>query len=72
MSAFEIITLAATAIGVGVSATSYFRPKNVLSELGHTGAVWFDHEEDHDISQLPADDAVEEPIRFRPLRARMR
>lgn len=72
MVAFEIITLAVAAVGAGACATSYFRPKQVLSELGHTGAMWFDHQEDQDVSQRPADDAVDAPISFKPLRARLR
>jgi hypothetical protein len=72
MVAFEIITLGVSAVGAGACATSYFRPKQVLSELGHTGVMWFDHQEDRDVSQRPADDAVDEPISFRPLRSRLR
>ena len=70
MAAFEIITFAVAAAGAGACATAYFRPLKVLSELGHTGDMWFDHQEDHDVSELPADDAVDEPISFRPLRPR--
>jgi hypothetical protein len=72
MVAFEIITIAVAAVGAGACATTYFRPNSALSELGKTGATWFDHQEDQDVSLRPADDAVDEPIRFKPLRARAR
>jgi hypothetical protein len=71
MVAFEIVTFAVAAVGAGACATSYFRPSRVLSELGQTGDTWFDHQEDADVSQRPADDAVDEPISFRPLRPRL-
>ena len=70
MSAFEIVTFSVAFLSIAVCFTRYFSPRRALAELGHTGTVWFDHEEDHEIDDRPVEDAVDSPIPHRPLRAR--
>jgi hypothetical protein len=70
MSTFEIVTFAVTFLGIALCFTRYFSPNRALAELGHQGTVWFDHQEDAEIADRPADDAVDSPIPHRPLRAR--
>jgi hypothetical protein len=72
MVAFEIITIAVGVAGSALCATSAFRTNNTLGELGQRGSIWFDHADDHALADLPADDAVDAPITFRPLRSRLR
>lgn len=72
MIAFEMVTIAVAVAGGALCASSAFMPRRTLGELGRQGGLWFDHAEDHDMAELPADDDAEEPITFRPLRSRLR
>jgi hypothetical protein len=70
MVAFEIITIGIAAAGLGACALPYFRPMRAASELGRQGQTWFDHADEQEIAERPAEDAVDGQIRFRPLRSR--
>ena len=69
MSAFEVVAVVVSLVAIAVACTSYFRLNRVLSELGRQGP-WFDHTEDHDITDQPNEDDRDEPIPKRPLRGR--
>ena len=70
MNAFEIVTLAVSAIAIALSATSYFRISRVLDRLGRSGQAWFDHADDASVADRPSEDSRDAPIPKRPLRGR--
>lgn len=72
MVALELITIAVGVTGSALCATSAFRTRSVLNELGRQGTMWFDHADDVGLAERPSEDHVDEPIAFRPLRARLR
>jgi hypothetical protein len=69
MSAFEVVAVVVSLVAIALAATSYFRLNRVLSELGRQGP-WFDHAEDHEITDQPNEDDRDEPIPKRHLRGR--
>lgn len=69
-NAFEIVIVAVAVVAILLSFTRYFRTGRVLAELGRSGSMWFEHEEDREIDDRPGEDAVETPIPRRPLRTR--
>jgi hypothetical protein len=69
MSAFEVVAVVVSLVAIALAGTSYFRLNRVLSELGRQGP-WFDHEEDHPVTERPNEDDRDEPIPKRPLRGR--
>jgi hypothetical protein len=70
VSAFEVVTIAVSAVAIALSLTSYFRVSRVLDRLGRGGQAWFDHAGDADIASRPSEDDRDAPIPKRPLRGR--
>jgi hypothetical protein len=70
--AFEIVEIVVSAVAVVLALTSYFRTGRILRDLGRSGATWFEHTEDREVSERPTEDGVDEPLQRRPLRPRTR
>jgi hypothetical protein len=64
---FETVTIAVTSIAASLSVTRFFRPAEVLRELGRMG---FSHSEDLAADELPDPNQIDAPIPRRPLRGR--
>ena len=69
MSAFEVVLIVVTVGAILVACTSYFRMRNVISELGESPRS-FAHPEDRPLSDQPSEDERDEPVPKRPLRGR--
>ena len=70
--AFEIVTVVVGVIAIALALTGYFRTSRAVDELGRQGEIWFEHSDDREVSQRPSEDAVDEPLPRRPLRAKPR
>jgi hypothetical protein len=70
MNAFEIVTFAVAVVAIVIAIFSYLRLRNVLSQLGRRGGLWFDHADDLPVQDKPVEDEVDAPIPQRPLRGR--
>ncbi|MDQ6606455.1 MAG: hypothetical protein M3Z06_07915, partial [Actinomycetota bacterium] len=66
----EIVTIVVGIVGIVVAATPYFRPSRVLDGLGRQGQIWFESPAERGLDVQPSEDAVDDPIPRRPLRAR--
>jgi hypothetical protein len=69
MSAFEIVTIVVAVVAIALAASSYFRLRQVLSEMGRRGYSLYSSA-DSDISERPSEDDRDAPIPKRPLRGR--
>jgi len=69
MSAFEVVTVIVSAVAIALAASSWFRVKRVLDQMGRRG-LSFEHPSDRDISERPDEDERDAPIPKRPLRGR--
>ncbi len=67
MSAFEVVVIVVGVIGILLAGTRYFRTRNAVGRLGRSA---FAHPEDRPVSERASEDARDEPLPKRPLRAR--
>jgi hypothetical protein len=70
MSGYETVTILVVVGTLVVGGLDYLRRGGPLSQLGRTGALWFDHTTDRAISDRPSEDEIDAPIPRRPLRGR--
>jgi len=71
MSAYETVTVLVVVGTVLVGLFDYLRAGGPLTQLGRTGALWFDHLADRAIADRPSEDLLDAPIPRRPLRGRV-
>lgn len=70
MIAFEIVIIAVVVVSVALCFTRLFRPDYGISKLGRQGRMWFDHQDEYDVSDRPTEDGKDSPLPHRQLRAR--
>ncbi len=70
MNPLEIVTIVVGIVGIVVAATPYFRTGRTLEDLGRQGQMWFETPAERGLDVQPSEDAVDDPIPRRPLRAR--
>lgn len=69
MSAFEIVLIVVAALAILIACTRYFRPRNVVRQLGDS-PHGFAHPEDRRVSERPSEDTRDRPLPKRPVRGR--
>ncbi|MDQ6745214.1 MAG: hypothetical protein M3Z27_04245 [Actinomycetota bacterium] len=70
MNAFETIILIVTVAAVVLALSAVFGPGRSLQDIGRSGSLWFDHQDDLPLDQRPSEDERDAPIPRRPLRGR--
>jgi hypothetical protein len=67
MSAFEVVLIVVGVVGIALAGTRYFRARHTVNQLGRSA---FERPENRPVSEHPNEDARDEPLPKRPLRAR--
>lgn len=70
ISTFEIVMFVVIVLAVAACFTPLFSLRRAMATLGRQGALWFEHQEDRPVEELPDDDATDAALPRRPLRSR--